>query len=230
MGRAKKLAALRDELASERNARVILAETVEAEIGRLREELAQAEMKSGESAPREVAPQTIPSEPSWFELREHVLSEQGIPRREARQLQQRLHQTGGDWNRLRERAKNEGWVDSTRFKEATDDLKWQLREKIGEESYDKILYASGQPNRVQVDATLHQSAAERAGVLAGDLIFSYGGLRVFDPESLLAWTSEGEFGERVEVEILRGDELIDVTVARGPLGLKTTAILTPPRP
>lgn len=94
-----------------------------------------------------------------------------------------------------------------------------LRKELGDAEYERYLTATGRPTQVQVSNVLASSAAERAGLQAGDQIVSYAGTRVFDMRELNALTSEGAAGESVSVEVRRNGQTVQVQVPRGPLGL-----------
>ena len=89
---------------------------------------------------------------------------------------------------------------------------------MGEEGWDQLLYASGQPNRVQVREVLEDSTADAAGMLPGDVILRYGERAVFKIEWLQAATAHGVPGTPVSVEVMRDGEVLYLEVERGPLG------------
>lgn len=124
---------------------------------------------------------------------------------------------------LYDRATREGYLASPRYRNELSELAAQettLREELGDDAYDRYLYINGQPNRVKVISVMMGSAAEQAGMQNGDLIVNYGELRVFEWSELKQATSEGDLGEYVSVDILRNLELINLTIPRGPLGVR----------
>ncbi len=99
------------------------------------------------------------------------------------------------------------------------DLEASLREDLGETSYDAMLYATGQPNRVVLTEVLDESPGYLAGLRAGDAVVRYDDHRIYRGMELKSWTSRGEKGETVEVQVLRNGGLVRLFVDRGPLGV-----------
>ena len=124
---------------------------------------------------------------------------------------------------LRDQATREGWLDTPRFDEemaAVAEERTSLRDEIGDDAYDRYLFAMGQRNRVIVNDVMVRSAAEDAGLQSGDLIISYDGARVFTREELVDQTHDGDIGDSVVLRIIRNREPIEIEVPRGPLGLR----------
>lgn len=133
---------------------------------------------------------------------------------------------------LRDQATREGWVDDPRFQEEMDSLHQQqisIRNELGDDGYDKYLFALGQTNRVRVDDVMADSPASEAGLAPGDQILRYGDTRIFAPDELVAQTQQGEPGEMVTLVISRQGELLTLQVPRGPLGLRVNATQSMPR-
>lgn len=127
---------------------------------------------------------------------------------------------------LRDRATREGWLESPRFAAemaAIEAERTPLRNEIGDDAYDRYLFALGQTNRVRIDDVLQQSPAAQAGLQAGDLIVRYGDTRLFAPNELVDETRSGTAGETVQLEIIRNGAHLEVEVPRGPLGLRVAA-------
>jgi membrane-associated protease RseP (regulator of RpoE activity) len=132
---------------------------------------------------------------------------------------------------LRDRAAREGWLDSPRFAAELAAIQAQhtpLRSEIGDEAYDRYLFALGQSNRVRVEDVLQPSPAAQAGLQPGDLIMRYGETRLFAPSELVDETRSGTAGEAVPLEILRNGTRLEVEVPRGPLGLRIAAAQAAP--
>ena len=94
-----------------------------------------------------------------------------------------------------------------------------MREEIGDAAYDQYLFAAGVNNRVSITNVINGSAAYNAGIESGDLILSYAGRRIFTTRELQESTREGVRGEGVSVTLQRGDQRLDISVSRGPLGV-----------
>jgi hypothetical protein len=104
----------------------------------------------------------------------------------------------------------------------------RLRERVGDDDYDALLFAVGDPNRVVVSQMLERSPGAAAGLEAGDEVISYGGQRVFRPIELKALTAAGRLGESVEMRVLRDGDVVRVFVERGPLGVQLRTESSPP--
>lgn len=132
---------------------------------------------------------------------------------------------------LRDQAIREGWIGSDRFREELASIEADarpLRDEIGETSYDRYLYATGENNRVAVASIIPGSVAESAGFEPGDVIERYGEQRPFSFGELRRMTSEGTFGELVPVLVRRGTSQVEVWVPRGPLGITLDAARVAP--
>lgn len=119
-------------------------------------------------------------------------------------------------------ARREGWVNTPRYWSELADLRngpETARSELGDEAYDRYLYASGRPNRLSVTSVVGTSPAERAGFQAGDIINSYAGERVFATTRLNELRSSGERGVPVTVEVIRDGRLVQLSIPRGPMGL-----------
>jgi hypothetical protein len=123
---------------------------------------------------------------------------------------------------LRDQAEREGWLRTPRYREAMQAIaqrETDLRQDLGDQDYDRYLYAIGRPNRILVGDVLENGPAERAGIQPGDAILSYAGERVYDAGSLVNATREGTAGATTAVEIEREGSTQLVYVPRGPLGI-----------
>lgn len=131
---------------------------------------------------------------------------------------------------LRDRANREQWADSPRFQDemaAIEQQQMSLREEIGDDAYDRYLAAAGEPNRVRVEDVMMESPAAVAGLQRGDLVLRYGDARIFAPADLVAETRVGTAGEWVPLEVLRQGQRLQISVPRGPLGLRIAASQAP---
>lgn len=166
---------------------------------------------------------TRPPRPRTPQERSAVLIEAGVPRALAEDILWEESDLALSRLELRDQAVREGWMGEERYREelrALNERDVPLRERVGDERYDRYLYLAGRDNRVSVTAAFSGSAAEQGGVEPEDLIEAYAGERVFNYADLRRATSEGERGELVQMRIRRGGQLIDLWVPRGPLGVQ----------
>jgi len=124
---------------------------------------------------------------------------------------------------IQDLARREGWFGSDRyfdelseFEASADDL----QDEIGDRAYDRYLFDMGKSNRVMVDSVIQGSPAAQAGVASGDVIISYADERLFGWSELREATAAGERGETVRVRVLRGQDMLDFFIPRGPLGVR----------
>lgn len=150
---------------------------------------------------------------------ETALTRLGIYPRNAALLHERWEQFEMEKLYLVDAATREGWLRKPRFRREIQEARAALQEELGDGSFDLLLYASGQPNRVIIRSLLERSPATEAGLEAGDVILSYDDRRVFRPDELKRMTTSGSAGESVSVEIVRGGRRISLRVPRGPLGV-----------
>ena len=117
---------------------------------------------------------------------------------------------------------HEGWLSKPRYRRRIAQLERaysDLRDEYGDGAYDWILYASGRNNRVAVERILQDSAAELAGLEAGDVLTYYDDETIFTASALRAATTRGEAGDLVAVDVLRDGEALRFYLERGPLGV-----------
>ena len=157
---------------------------------------------------------------------ERALSAAGLDAATAADIKRRHDELAMREMYLRYQATREQWLDSPRFAAEMASIEAQrtpLRSEIGDDAYDRYLFALGQANRVRVDDVLQQSPAAEAGLQAGDLIVRYGDARLFAPGELVDETRNGTAGEAVRLEVIRNGARFEVEVPRGPLGLRVVA-------
>jgi hypothetical protein len=217
---------LRAELAEQRERRQELALEVEW----LRAQLdALARSREAAPAPTEGAGAAGPGEPEsgaeepeeeelWFDG--DALAAAGVAPYEIDRLRETFDASEMQLIDLEHQARREGWYRSRRYWQSLRDVRLGLREEIGDDSFDLLLYATGRNNRVVIDDVLRESPGEQAGFRAGDVVMSYGGRRVFKAGELKRATTQGDLGDRVAVDVLRGDERIRLYTQRGPIGVK----------
>lgn len=94
-----------------------------------------------------------------------------------------------------------------------------IRSELGDQNYERYLEANGRPTSARVGSIIGGSAAENAGLIAGDDVISYAGERVFNLSDVNNLTIQGNVGESVLIEVERGEESIQLTIPRGPIGI-----------
>ena len=209
---------------------------LQKEIDRLRDRVEGLERRLAASAPAQEAtsqPAERPSRPTRPDDRRAALEAVGVAEERAADLVWRQGQQELDRLDLRDIATREGWFGSDRYRDELGQIEEDavdMRKEIGEDFYDRYLFATGEDNRVAIDSIIPGSAADEAGLQPGDLIELYGDTRVFRFEDLRTATSEGERGELLPVRIRRGDGIVDAWLPRGPLGVRMDRARVDPHP
>ena len=150
----------------------------------------------------------------------------GVDYNNALSIQARQDQYQLDRLDLFDRAEREGWIESDQFNERLselDDSRMDLREELGDEGYDRYLFAAGRNNRVVISNVIPGSAADIAGLQAGDTVISYANQRVFTTRDLQSATRDGLRGEGVMVNVERQGQVLFLDLPRGPLGVSLNA-------
>ena len=129
-----------------------------------------------------------------------VLVGLGVHPHDAERLREHWQEFEMEKLELNHRSVREGWGFSSRHRLEQHALQSALREEIGDGSYDLLLYATGQPNRIVVREVLDRSPAREAGLEPGDTILSYNDTRVFRVSELRFATTLGEAGEYVRID------------------------------
>jgi membrane-associated protease RseP (regulator of RpoE activity) len=157
----------------------------------------------------------------------------GVDQDRAAEIAQRVNEVDLDRLYLRDQATREGWFNTPRYGQALQEVNGDLsalRDDVGDDAYDRYLYATGQVNRVVVGSVIAGSAAEEAGIKPGDTVLQYDDRRVFSTPELQSATTEGVAGDAVTVTVLRGGQRLRLYVARGPLGIRLVTERRPPEP
>ena len=132
---------------------------------------------------------------------------------------------------LHDRATREDYIGTARYADELSGLLAEtttLRDELGDDAYDYYLYANKRPNRVKATSVIPGSAAEQVGMKDGDIILTYGELRVFEWDELKRNTSKGNLDEYVNVDILRDGQLMNLWMPRGPLGVRLGVVRMEP--
>ncbi len=216
---------LRDALSAERESRIELA----SQLASLRDELrgltnggvgagpTPIDRGTGDSGGTAAA---LSARPRFDEA---ALVEAGFDRAEVSAYRTRLDEIELERLYLRDRATREGWLDSERYLEESRQLNGEItatRDEFGEDLVDWMLYTTGYPNRLRVVEVMDGSAADEAGLAAGDLIVRYDDRAVFSNAELRQGTTSGSEGESTPLEVMRDGRPSRVYVPRGPLGVR----------
>ena len=156
-------------------------------------------------------------------LTENLLVEAGIDIATAQEIIRRKDEYEYRQLELRDRATREGFVGTVKFRKELNRLRqddFNIRIELGDDVFDRYLYATGQSNRVKVSSIMQGSPAEYAGVKKGDVIISYGEKRIFSWHNLNKSTAKGQRDESVILNVKRNGEIFNISVQRGPLGVK----------
>lgn len=138
-------------------------------------------------------------------------------------LVKQLNQSALDKMYLRDQALREGWLGTEKYQDARAELQQEadaLWAELDESDHDRLLYATGKPNRVTVESVIGESAAAWVGLQAGDHILRYAGGRVYGWSDLRQASSAGEAGALVPIQIERDGRILDLSIERGPLGIR----------
>jgi hypothetical protein len=154
----------------------------------------------------------------WFDA--DALVELGMSDGEVERLREIWEQHQLERAYVRTEAIRGGYERSRRHRREQIALEMAFRDELGDETYDRVLYATGRPNRTVVRDVLSQSAGRAAGLEPGDVIWRYDDSLVLLPHELQRATAAGRPGELVPLEVLRDGELERLFVPRGPLGAR----------
>jgi len=207
---------------------------IDDEVTRLRRRITDLEQRLSSVQARSVAaeasaPARLGATPDG---QKSAMVRAGLAEDTAAEIIRRQGQQALDRLNLRDVATREGWLGSDRYREELARLEEEavdLRQELGDEVYDRYLYAVGEDNRVRVDGIIAGSAGEAAGLQPGDLIEAYAGEPVLTVSDLREATGGGERGELVQVRVRRGAQTFDAWVARGPLGVQLDTARAEPR-
>lgn len=193
---------------------------LEDELYALREELDQTS-RAGNSPPQAATAQTLPRR-RFSDVNVEAFINAGFDPVLAENLKKRTDGAVLERLYLRDEAAREGWLNTSKYFEKLRNLpnnETALRRELGESDYDRYLFALGRPNRVTIDSVMEGSAAQKAGIQEGDVLYSYGGERLYSRRALSPFTRSGEAGELVPVEVMRDGSRMQVYIPRGPLGV-----------
>ena len=164
----------------------------------------------------------------WFNTQ--ALIDSGMSSREANDLKTFFEQQELDRMYLRDQSIREDW-DRQKFREEMQILRDKsdaLLDNLNDDAYDAFLYASGQPNRVEVTSVLENAQAGSVGIRAGDRIISYDNKRIYSGFELRTATAGGNINDSIIVVVERDGEILEFYLARGPLGIRMNSVSEAP--
>ena len=220
------LAMLREALAAEVAARRTLAEEVDQLRGEL-EFWASLAFERDSPAAEPSAPSGEAGAKAWFD--EQGLIARGLSTDEAGRLRERFDENEMAELYLRDRAVREGWQGTPRYWRALREERAALRDDVGDDAYDLLLYAAGRNNRVVLSGVLQNSPAAAAGLRPDDVVLRYDGRSIFSPHELRILTTTGKAGAATAVDVRREGEEVRLYVPRGPLGVQLRPARRAPR-
>jgi hypothetical protein len=154
----------------------------------------------------------------WFNRA--ALVESGLSSSEIEEIEARWEEYEMEKLYLTDEATRGGTAQSKQFYEQLAEINRQIREDLGNDSYDAFLFATGKHNRVVLKQVITNSPAGYAGLRAGDVVVRYGGERVFHPIDFKNATSLGDSGAATSLDVWRDGEILQFSVGRGPLGVQ----------
>ena len=187
--------------------------------------LLEQELIDQQNADESSAANSQPGDIAEEKLTVENLIKAGVSGAVAEDIVQRMSQYEFQMLELHDRAKREGYAGTARFVRERRELMASspsIQKTIGHENYDRYLYLTSQNNRVVVNQVMTNSPAEQLGVLKGDVILSYAEQKILSWRELRELTSQGVADEYVNLTVLRNEQLINILVPRGPLGVKLT--------
>jgi hypothetical protein len=165
-----------------------------------------------------------PAPVQTFRTSVEALIATGIPTEQAALIQSRLDEYDLKQLYIKDRASREGWLNTARYRKEQREAQTkyrELRSEIGDDAYDRMLYALGQGNRVVVRDIIQNSSAEQYGLQANDRVYEYDGQRVFTGQELIELVAQGgDAGALVLVRVQRDEQQLDFYLPRGPIGIR----------
>ena len=169
----------------------------------------------------EITESTAP--PQTFRTSIEALIETGIPEEQAARIQASLDEYDLKLLYMQDRASRENWLNSARYRKEQRELQnayQELRPEIGDDAYDRMLYALGRTNRVVVRDIMQNSAAEQYDLRANDRIIEYNGQRVFTSQELNTLVTQGTAGAQVLLRVQRDEQQLELYLPQGPIGIR----------
>jgi membrane-associated protease RseP (regulator of RpoE activity) len=183
-------------------------------LDQLRGELQQLADERGEVL---TEPEPKPSRPEGFDA--SAMAGTGMSEREIDRARRRIEELQREEEELRQEASAAGRGLTPMHLEDVRRGLSELREDLGDENYDQLLFAAGEDNRVAIKKVMRRSPVARAGLVEGDIILSYGGQNVYAPMDLheLARESTGA-SEPVPITYERSGQVFTGVINGGDVG------------
>jgi len=188
----------------------------------------QLQYSEQSSQPTSTSSHPESTEKDWFNTQ--ALIDGGLSSAEANDLKVFFEQQEMQLMFLRDQSIRESW-DRQKYREElqkVEESSQAFLNQLNDSTYDAYLYASGQPNRVEVTNVLDSSQASSAGIQPGDRIISYDNERIYSGFELRTATSGGDINASVAVEVERDGEILELYLSRGPLGIRMNSISVAP--
>ena len=169
----------------------------------------------------EVTESTAP--PQTFRTSIEALIETGIPEEQAARIQASLDEYDLKLLYMQDRASRENWLNTARYRKEHREVQnayQELRPEIGDDAYDRMLYALGRTNRVVVRDIMQNSTAEQYDLRANDRIIEYNGQRVFTSQELNTLVTQGTAGVQVLLRVQRDEQQLELYLPQGPIGIR----------
>ena len=182
-------------------------------------------------AQEEAAPRTFFSGRRRGPVEVERLIEAGIDPTDAAEIAAVVDQITLDRLNLRYESARDGTLNSAEYRDAIAEIpnaREFVEEEYGDDSYDRYLYASGQPNRVIVTDVLQKSLAQQIGLQTGDVLISLDDQRIYSSREIMSIASES-IGS-VPLTIRRDGQILQYYVEPGPLGIRSRRGLENPEP
>jgi len=227
---AELLAVLQHELLQARQAREQLETRLEVLQIRV-EELERAGDTEAVITTTTVGGNRQAESPPFVRSSVQALIDAGISEEQAAWIQERLDESELQQLYLRDRATREGWLNEPRYnKERRVYLNavTELRDEVGDEAYDRLLYTLGRANRVVIRDILQNSPAAQYGLQGSDQIIEYDGQRIFGSKELSSLVNQGGSGVMTLLRVKREGVIHDIYLPRGPLGIRMSSARVAP--
>ena len=217
------LARMQQRLAQAEQEQVWLAERVVALEAVIRKLETYPDIGSGAPA-TETNEETEPASPAQtFRTSIEALIATGIPAEQAALIRARLDEYDLKQLYIKDSASREGWLKTARYNKElrqAQNAYRELRPEIGDDAYDRMLYALGRVNRVAVRDIMQNSTAEQYDLRTNDRIIEYDGQRVFTGQELNTLVTQGATGALVLVRVQRDEQQLDFYLPSGPIGIR----------